>query len=69
MTIFPEPGSLAEIVGRSLNQMQPLFRQKQQRVSVRLPENLPGVPMDREKINKVITNLLSNAHKFSPSGG
>jgi PAS domain S-box-containing protein len=38
-------------------------------IEVRLPEDLPLVSVDSDSILRVITNLLSNARKYSPNGG
>jgi signal transduction histidine kinase len=35
----------------------------------KVPETLPTIMADGEKIKRVITNLLDNAVKFTPSGG
>jgi signal transduction histidine kinase len=35
---------------------------------VEIPDSLPKVNGDREKLQQVLLNLLSNANKFSPSG-
>lgn len=68
MRAYIQTGSLDEVISEVLRQFKPIFRQKNQYADLRLPEDLPKVPMDREKVKKVLINLLSNAHKFSPDG-
>ena len=46
----------------------PLARKKGLRVTWQ-PTSLPTVPCDREKIRQALINLVSNAVKFTPSGG
>jgi signal transduction histidine kinase/CheY-like chemotaxis protein len=38
-------------------------------IDLDLPENLPAVRADSDRIRQVMANLLSNARKYSPSGG
>ncbi|MFO1318424.1 MAG: PAS domain S-box protein [Burkholderiales bacterium] len=38
-------------------------------VVVDLPETLPHCAVDAEKLQQALTNLLSNAYKYSPNGG
>jgi signal transduction histidine kinase len=42
---------------------------KHQAVDVQLPEQLPPVWADRIRVGQVLTNLVSNAHKYTPEGG
>ncbi len=38
-------------------------------IETELPDNLPLVRIDSDSIFRVVTNLLSNARKYSPNGG
>jgi PAS domain S-box-containing protein len=38
-------------------------------IQIRVPEELPLVRIDGDSIFRVVANLLSNAHKYSPNGG
>jgi PAS domain S-box-containing protein len=39
------------------------------RVDVQMPAKVPDVVVDSEKLQQALTNLLSNAYKYSPAGG
>ena len=49
--------------------LAPLFDKKKIQASVEIEDGVPVVPADTDKIRQVITNLLSNAYKFTPEGG
>jgi signal transduction histidine kinase/putative methionine-R-sulfoxide reductase with GAF domain len=42
---------------------------KKQIITRNLPENLPKIWADHVRISQVLTNLISNAHKYTPEGG
>jgi len=46
-----------------------LFQNKEQSLKLEIPDSLPQVKADREKLEQILVNLLSNANKFSPTGG
>ncbi len=45
------------------------LQEKQQSLEMTLPEDMPIIAADSDKIKQVIINLLSNAHKYTPEGG
>jgi len=49
--------------------LRPLMEQKGQTIDLRLPSDLPRVMADRRRLEQILTNLLSNAHKYTPRGG
>ena len=57
------------IIHSSVEAMRPLMEQKQQTVTVRLPHALPRLMADRRRLEQILTNLLSNAHRYTPPGG
>ena len=42
---------------------------KRQSIEMRLSSQLPPVWADRIRVGQVLTNLISNAHKYTPEGG
>lgn len=49
--------------------LQPLLDQKGQTVEIQMPPDLAHIIADRRRIEQVLTNLLSNAHKYAPHAG
>jgi signal transduction histidine kinase len=59
------PVDLAELAG-SLAHSQSVLAQQGVTFRLDFPPNLPAVPADRDKIERVLANLLDNAIKYSP---
>ena len=59
---------LREVVETAAAATQPLFASKNQQLTTHLPEAHYRVRGDRERLEQVLINLLSNAHKYSPPG-
>lgn len=49
--------------------LRPLLDQKEQTIELHMPQDLSRIIADRRRIEQVLTNLLSNAHKYTPRGG
>jgi len=56
------------IISQSLAAMKPAFDQKHIHIETAVPDNLPMINADSEKTVWVMTNLLTNATKFSQEG-
>lgn len=56
----------AVIAAREL--IEPLIEQRFQRIVVEVPDALPVIRGDQQRITQVLVNLLANANKFGPPG-
>jgi K+-sensing histidine kinase KdpD len=69
LTLSVQPTDLRLLVERTVKAFAPLADGKNQRIDLDLREPLEPVLLDRHRIEQVLTNLLSNAHKFAAKGG
>ena len=60
---------LRELVRRACATMQATVEQREQHLSMSLPDRSVWVRGDADQLDRAIGNLLSNASKFTPSGG
>ena len=63
------PVDLAGSIEEVATSLQPLMEQKRQSLKLELPDDLPRVMADRDRVAQIMTNLLSNAHKYTLEGG
>lgn len=61
--------SIGKVLDETLTLFQPLLEKKKMTGRMLADATLPSLPADDEKIRQVITNLVSNAYKFTPEGG
>lgn len=60
--------NLKEVIEQSVAATSQLFREKEAHVELDLPDNLPLILADRDRLIQVMLNLLSNAVKFLAQG-
>ena len=63
-----ESVSMQEVAERALAATTSLFEQKNLELKANIPNDLPKINGDRDKLIQVMVNLVSNAVKFTPSG-
>jgi signal transduction histidine kinase len=60
---------VAEVVAEVAPLVEPQLTAREIGLEVAIPPGVPAVWADREKLRQVVLNLLSNAAKFTDSGG
>ncbi len=61
--------SLAQVVREVVQSVRTQIEEKHLRVQVSVPVDLPPVWADHFRLVQVMTNLVSNAYKYTPAGG
>ena len=69
MSITFETQSLAALVERVVEMLAPAAVGKSVILSCDCQPDLPAVPVDKQRMLQVLTNLTTNAIKFTPAGG
>jgi signal transduction histidine kinase/CheY-like chemotaxis protein len=63
-----KPIFLQDVINRAIAGTASLFEQKQLDLKKKIPEDLPVINGDQDKLIQVVINLLSNAVKFTDKG-
>src|SRR5262249_60717434 len=58
-----------QIFDHCAESFRPLFDEKQLQLEVHLEPGIPRLNIDRERMEQVLGNLVSNALRYTPEGG
>ena len=61
--------NLSESIQMVSKHLQPIFQDKNIRLDINLPQDLPAVMADPDRLEQILVNLLSNAVNYTPEGG
>jgi CheY-like chemotaxis protein len=69
LEIHPRPTDVVEAVNEVTNLLAPRLVERDQDLEIVLPDDLPNAQADPSRLRQVLTNLLTNAHLYTPEGG
>ena len=67
--VHRRPINLQGVVQNAADLMSPLLKRRNQKLVMSMPDKLPTLWADSNRLIQVLVNLLSNASKFSPMNG
>jgi two-component system sensor histidine kinase BaeS len=66
--LIKEPVDMKALIQQVCNDGRPFLNERKQTLLLSIADNLPVIEADRDKLEDALTNLLSNAIRFSPDG-
>lgn len=68
-TLRLEPVQLREVIDETLVNTRTEIEARHHTLEIAVPDDLPPIMGDRERLIQILTNLVSNAYKYTPDGG
>ena len=62
------PVNFNDVVTETLRPLTRQIEEKDQTLTLQLPERMPNILADQNRMIQVLTNMVSNAYKYSPEG-
>jgi two-component system clock-associated histidine kinase SasA len=69
LSIQPKRLKISKSIHDCIDRLLVRFNDKQQTIKTDIPSDLPDIYGDDKSIEQLITNLLENAHKYTPTNG
>lgn len=64
-----EPMQLGPLCSHVMDELKPVAKAMEVNLTANIPDQLPILSVDTDKIERVLLNLVDNAIKFTPAGG
>ena len=61
--------NLSQVLDEVVSSLSRQIEEKNQQLAIVLEDDLPSLWADPSRLNQIVTNLLSNAHKYTPESG
>ncbi len=68
-TLYMQPTNVSQLLNEQATQFSSVAQQRAIRLNISLPEQPITIVTDKEKLTKIVNNLVSNSFKFTPDGG
>lgn len=69
IVITPSLTDIPQLVDKVLDDFKELIKSKKQTVEIKFPVETPKLFVDAKLMGEALSNLISNAHKYTPEGG
>jgi signal transduction histidine kinase len=69
LRIEPRSVPVWDVIDEVVTLTHTQVKQKNQTLTVQIPQELPKAWCDRNRLAQILTNLISNANKYTPEGG
>jgi signal transduction histidine kinase len=64
-----KPVDLSDVLDEVVRSTTRQIEDKKQELNIEIPDTLPHIWADRTRVSQILTNLVSNSHKYTTEGG